>query len=178
MWMSGTTGRHMVTAMTRMLRHAVRTALVLGAAGVADASSYCNSRYSYCMTVPPALYGQGEADAGDGQTFLNRSATVSLTVWGAWSDLPGLPTFEVAYREASRGWAAAPGRPARVVTYKLFRPQFFVVSGLEGGQVFYQRTIRSATSPSMATYLLQYRDGDRTAAGYIKSLTANFRLTR
>lgn len=160
-------------------RHTAITATVLlGLASAAQATSYCNSRYSYCITVPAALYGQGEADAGDGQVFLNRSATVTLTVWGAWNGVPDLPSFEDEYREASRGWAAAAGRPARVVTYKVLKPTYFVVSGMEGGKVFYQRTIKSTKNGSMATYLLQYRDGDKTAESYIKTLTAGFKVFR
>ena len=153
------------------------TLLLLGLASTAEAASYCNSRYSYCINVPAALYGQGEADSGDGQVFLNRSATVTLTVWGAWN-VPDLPSFEDGFRDASRGWPAGNGRPARVVTYKVMKPDFFVVSGIEGGKVFYQRTIKSTKNRSMATYLLQYRDGDKTAEGYIKALTAGFKVLR
>ncbi|MDK2010986.1 MULTISPECIES: hypothetical protein [unclassified Deinococcus] len=153
------------------------TFLLLGIASTAEAASYCNSRYSYCINVPAAMYGQGESDSGDGQVFMNRSATVTLTVWGAWN-VPDLPSFEDEYREASRGWPSAPGRPARVVTYKVMKPDFFVVSGIEGGKVFYQRTIKSAKNASMATYLLQYRDGDKTAQSYIKALTAGFKVLR
>lgn len=145
-------------------------------AGSATAAPYCNARYGYCITVPPALYGQGESDSGDGQVFLNRPATVTLTVWGGWSDIPDLPSFTDSFKETSRGWPAGNGQAARVVTYKLLKPDFFVVSGVQGGKVFYQRTIRKGGVT--ATYLLEYRDGDRVAQGYIKSLSTGLKVSR
>lgn len=139
----------------------------------ASAAGYCNDLYGYCITAPAALYPQGEADARDGQVFLSRDAKVTLRVWGQWDMEPF--TYEGMYREAARGWPAEAGKAARVVTYKLFRPGFFVVSGLENGRVFYQRTIY-VKGKAYATYVLEYRDGNRVAEGYLKQLTTSLKF--
>ena len=150
----------------------IRAALALSLLGsLSSAAAYCNARYGYCLKVPASLYPQGESDNSDGQVFLSRDARVSLRVWGAM-DIPEA-SYGDGFTEAARGWPASPGRPARVVTYKLFKPTFFVVSGVENGQVFYQRTVPNRRAGTYATYLYTYPDGT-SAAGTIKSLNSTF----
>lgn len=150
----------------------LRAALTLSfLASVTTASAYCNVRYGYCLTVPTALFPQGESDNSDGQVFLSRDARVSLTVWGTM-DIPEA-SYAGQFSEAARGWPASPGRPARVVTYKLFKPGFFVVSGVENGKVFYQRSVSNKRDGTYATYLFTYPDGN-AAGKAIKSLNATF----
>jgi hypothetical protein len=154
--------------------HLTTFALAALCFGTAAAAPYCNDRYGYCVIAPAALYPQGEADARDGQVFLSRNASVTLRVYGQWAMEPF--TYEGLYRDAARGWPAEGQHGARVVTYKLFRPGFFVVSGLENGKVFYQRTIHSARKGAYATYVLEYRDGDRVAERYLKGLTTSLKF--
>ncbi len=151
--------------------HAVLAVSVM--IGMTTAAAYCNARYGYCLTVPATLFPQGESDNGDGQVFLSRDAHVSLTVWGAM-DIPDA-AYADQFRAAIRGWPATPGRPARVVTYKLFKPSFFVVSGVENGKVFYLRTISDAREGRYAAFLLTYPQGlDANKA--ITTLNASFRF--
>ena len=142
--------------------------------GLAGASNYCNARYGYCVNIPKSLFPQGESDNGDGEVFLSRDARVSLTVWASHT-LAGVPgaSFDTRFREDARGWPVGNGRSARVVTYTLHRPTFYVVSGLENGKIFYQRTLNNPRSGTYATYLLTYPD-DHAAGTFIKSLNVSF----
>ncbi|PYE49963.1 hypothetical protein [Deinococcus yavapaiensis] len=129
-------------------------------------SSYCNARFAYCLTAPSFLVGQGESDNGDGQVFLDRRRAVKLTVWG---DLNALgDTLGKRYERAARTSAS------RRVTYKTLRSSWFVVSGTEGGRVFYQRTMLDAPRNVYATFLLEYPIGDKTAEAAIRSLSSSF----
>ena len=142
--------------------------------GLAGASIYCNARYGYCVNIPPSLFPQGESDNGDGEVFLSRDARVSLTVWASHS-LAGVPgiSFDARFREDVRGWPTGNGRSARVVTYTLRKPTFYVVSGLENGKIFYQRTLNNSRSGTYATYLLTYPEG-HAANTLIKALNSSF----
>lgn len=74
--------------------------------------------------------------------------------------------------EGSRGWPAGSGRKARVFTYKRLKPDFVVVSRLDGGKVFYQRTVCHNGGRAQATYLLNYPDGHKEASRIISILNA------
>jgi len=60
-----------------------------------------------------------------------------------------------------------------VVTYKLFKPAFFVVSGVEKGNIFYLRAVSNKRNGTYAAYLFVYPDGN-SAGKAIKSLNATF----
>ena len=155
-------------------RSLVSFALIALAPSTACAAHYYNDLYGYCITVPAELFPQGEADAHDGQVFLSRDARVSLRVWGQWDMEPF--TFAGLYRETARDSPAGNGHGARVITYTLFRPTYFVISGLENSKVFYQRTIYSARQGAYATFLLEHPKGNRMAEGYLKQLTTSLKF--
>ena len=150
----------------------IRAALTLSALGsISTVAAYCNARYGYCIAVPNNLYPQGESDNSDGQVFLSRDAKMTLRVWGAMDISEA--SYGDQFNEGSRGWPASPGRPARVVTYKRFSPAFFVISGVENGKVFYQRTIFNKREQIYATYLFTYPDGSNADAA-IKNFGSTF----
>ncbi len=102
--------------------------------------TYHNPRFSYSISYPKnILYPQGESDNGDGQKFLTKDADASLIVYGSNNALD--ESLEDQYLEASRGGMT--DNPKKVVTYKLLRNNWFVVSGYNSGKVFYQKTILS-----------------------------------
>lgn len=138
----------------------------LVAAASLGAAPYCNDRFSYCLNVPPFLVGQGESDNGDGQVFLGKDRDVKLLVWG---DLNALgDTLRQRFEEAARGTLT------RRVTYQVLRGSWFVVSGTEGGRVFYQRTMLDARRDVYATFLLEYPLGDRATEKTIRALSNSF----
>lgn len=99
---------------------------------------YVNVRFRYAVVYPNGvLYPQGEADNGDGQKFMSVHADAVLTVFGRYNALD--ESLGSLYDEAARG--GLPDHPKRVVTYKVLRTGWFVVSGHDGSQIFYEKTL-------------------------------------
>lgn len=99
---------------------------------------YHNPRFDYSIAYPKdILYPQGESDNGDGQKFLSKDADASLIVYGSNNALS--QSLEDLYLEESRGGTHE--KPTKVVTYKVLKNNWFVVSGYKSGKVFYQKTI-------------------------------------
>jgi hypothetical protein len=99
-----------------------------------ELSIYTNARFEYRLSYPSRLlFPQGEADNGDGQTFLSRDAKARLSVYGTHNALD--ETLESAFQEASRG--GLPDAPNRVVSDKRLGDNWFIVSGYQEGSIFY-----------------------------------------
>lgn len=99
---------------------------------------YHNLRFDYSIAYPKnILYPQGESDNGDGQKFLSKDADASLIVFGSNNTLG--QSLEDLFLEESRGGTLK--KPLKVVTYRLLKNNWFVVSGYNSGKVFYQKTI-------------------------------------
>lgn len=102
-------------------------------AGKAVNGLYYNAKYRYRIAYPESVFTpQGESDAGDGQRFLAAAGQARLIVYGAFNVLG--TTLDQEYREAL-------AQPGRTVTYQVLRKDWFVVSGLEGDDIFYRKTI-------------------------------------
>jgi hypothetical protein len=113
--------------------------------------TYVNHRYGYSIDYPKAiLFPQGESDNGDGQTFLSKNTDARLLVYGSYNALE--QSLEEIYREQSRG--GTPEEPQKVVTYRLLKNNWFVVSGYHAGKIFYQKTIFHDNQ--LKTFLLEY----------------------
>jgi hypothetical protein len=100
--------------------------------------TYYNSRFGYSIAYPKnILYPQGESENGDGQKFLSKDADASLIVYGSNNVLN--ESLEDLYFKESRG--GMDENPKKIVTYKVLKNNWFVVSGYNSGKVFYQKTI-------------------------------------
>ena len=99
--------------------------------------------------MPPALVPQGEADNGDGRTFLSRDRRARLLVWGEHRVDPR-DSLDARYRDAVRG------TPEARVTYRFRGANFYVVSGLRGGTVYYHNVMHDLRADTFATLLLEY----------------------
>lgn len=99
---------------------------------------YHNSRFAYSIAYPKnTLYPQGESDNGDGQKFLSKDADASLIVYGSNNAFD--QSLEDLYLDESRG--GLPEDPKKVVTYRVLKNNWFVVSGYNAGKIFYRKTI-------------------------------------
>jgi hypothetical protein len=113
--------------------------------------TYHNDRFDYSIDYPKdILFPQGESDNGDGQKFLSKDANTSLLVYATHNALD--QSLEDAYREQSRGGTAE--NPKKVVTYKVLKDNWFIVSGYNAGRVFYQKTI--VNGDIFKTFVLEY----------------------
>jgi hypothetical protein len=99
--------------------------------------TYHNSRFDYSISYPAdLLIPQGESVNGDGQRFLSKDRRTELLVYGSHNSLNQMLN-EVFTQESER----SSDHPNRVVTYKVLRGDWFVVSGTENGRIFYQKTM-------------------------------------
>ncbi len=115
---------------------------------------YVNVRFRYGIAYPKGvLYPQGEPDNGDGQRFLSVHADAALTVFGRYNALD--ESLESLYDDAARG--GLPDHPKRVVTYKVLRAGWFVVSGHDGGQIFYEKTLMNGDIIRSMTFVYPER---------------------
>lgn len=116
--------------------------------------TYNNARFAYSISYPAdVLSPQGESDNGDGQRFMSRDGRATLIVYGSHG-VPG-QTLRGAYAEAARSTREHPRR----VTYRALGRNWFVVSGIEGGRVFYQKTI--LMNGIFKTFRLEYDEAQR-----------------
>lgn len=117
--------------------------------------TYHNVRFDYSISYPAdLLIPQGEPVNGDGQRFVSRDSRTELLVYGAYNSLE--QTLRDVFEQES-------GRPAehpnRVVTYKVLRDDWFVVSGAENGRIFYQKTmLRDST---FKTFRIEYDESQK-----------------
>ena len=107
-------------------------------------AKYFNARFAYNIKYPSRLLTpQPEAYNGDGRKFTDKNYKNILVVYGCRSvnietDL-ALP-FKQVYNDELKG-----GRfntyPNRKVLYSKYTPYYFVITGTDGGNIFYQKTI-------------------------------------
>ncbi|CAG1022049.1 hypothetical protein DOJK_01402 [Patescibacteria group bacterium] len=133
--------------------------------------TYYNERYDYSIDYPKdILFPQGESDNGDGQIFLSKTADAQLSVYANFNALE--QSLEEAFREQSRG--GQPDDPHKVVTYKMMKEDWFVVSGYREGKVFYQKTILH--DDIFKTFLFIYDEDQKDIYDAItKRLAASFK---
>lgn len=127
---------------------------------------YVNARYGYSISYPAdILRPQGESDNGDGQKFLSIDGDAELLVYGANNVLE--QSLEELYSEASQAGGAE--HPERAVTYRVIKKDWFVVSGRQGGKIFYQKTIRN--DDQFVSFILEYPESRKATfdpiAGFI-----------
>lgn len=89
---------------------------------------------------------QGESDAGDGQVINAPDGRARLTCWAGFNSVLNQP-LKAAFQEAQQ-------EPGLQVTYKTLGKDFFVVSGVKEGDIFYRKTVM--TDQVQATFVLTY----------------------
>lgn len=125
--------------------------------------TYHNARFDYSISYPAdLLVPQGESVNGDGQRFLSKDGQTVLLVYGAYNSLD--QTLRNVFEEES---GRSTEHSNRVVTYKVLRNDWFVVSGTENGRIFYQKTmLRNST---FKTFRIEY---DKNEKQTFDSITA------
>lgn len=94
---------------------------------------YSNPRFGYSITYPSdRLEPQPVAANGDGREFLSSDRQTKMLVYG--TENPNNQTLAQMYAdEINKG--------GRTVTYKVLRGGFFAISGYDGSNIFYQKTL-------------------------------------
>jgi hypothetical protein len=107
---------------------------------------YCNARFKFCIEYPSHLIMQTAPDNDDGRTFKSRDGLVKMLVYGSNNSL--MEKLETRFN------AESTSSETRKVTYKLFKPDFFVISGIENKSVFYQKVLFK--NDEYKTFLITY----------------------
>jgi hypothetical protein len=122
--------------------------------------TYTNVRFAYAIDYPAdLLIPQGEPDNGDGQRFVSRSRDVELLVVGSYNALE--KSLRDRYMEELERDPRTDRR--RTVTYKVFKSDWFVVSGTEGKSTFYTKVmLKDDTFKTMTFRCPAGRDAELT----------------
>ena len=100
--------------------------------------TYHNARFGYSIAYPgDILHPQGESDNGDGQKLVSKNAEASLLVYGSNNALN--QSLQELYLEESR--RGRDDNQTKIVTYKVLKNNWFVISGYNHRNIFYQKTI-------------------------------------
>ena len=98
---------------------------------------YCNTRFDYSINFPKdILYPQNEAANGDGLRMMSKDARAILSVYGM-SNVMEEKLLDKFQEESAGGTVR---NPTKVVSYKIMKNDWFVVSGYESGNIFYSKT--------------------------------------
>ena len=112
---------------------------------------YRNAAHGYRFDYPDNLLEWGEAIGGDrGQSFESTDGSAVLLVYATDADEPG---------ELRRQYELELGRDDQEVTYRVLKPNWFVISGHDGPYIFYQRTFR--LGDGLRTFRLRHLAEDK-----------------
>ena len=131
-------------------------ALAPGAAQAANSySTYHNTRFGYAVLYPTNLVSpRPESQNGDGRVFKSSDGRATLTVWGENNVFDR--SLKAQMTQARLDWSKDKAK----VTYSKMGAGFYVLSGLTGGQVFYEKTV--PIRGGFATMLWQYPRTQKT----------------
>jgi hypothetical protein len=107
---------------------------------------YCNARFGFCIDYPSHFVMQAAPENGDGRTFKSKDGLVKMLAYGSNNSL--MEKLETRFN------AESTSSDTRKVTYKLFKPNFFVISGIENKNVFYQKVLFK--NDEYTTFLITY----------------------
>ena len=128
--------------------------------------TYHNARFDYSVSYPAdLLIPQGESVNGDGQRFLSKDGRTELAVYGSYNSLDQTLN-DVLTQESER----SPDHPNRVVTYKVLRGDWFVVSGIEDRRIFYQKTMLRGST--FKTFRIEYDESQKQTFDSIAAFIA------
>jgi hypothetical protein len=126
---------------------------------------YVNVRFEYSVNYPTTLIAQGEADNGDGQRFISKDKKAEMAVYGAYNALE--QSLKDLYEEA----ISEKEKESAIVTYKVLKRDFFVISGKGNGKIFYQKTIKQ--DDIFKTLIIEYDESLKETFNPITSVISN-----
>jgi hypothetical protein len=96
--------------------------------------TYNNERFAYSISYPSDLLRmEPPPENGDGRSFVSGDGSVQMLVWGEYNAAE--KTWQEEYDLELKGFGSKP-------TYSLFKPGWYVISGIKDGKIFYQKTLR------------------------------------
>ena len=138
-----------------------------------DYTTYCNSRFAFCIKYPKS-FGKGkESDNGDGAIFNSKDKKAEIRSYGSLA-LEDFDKLEQRFKLATEGIT---------VTYKTMKADWFVFSGTDNaGNIIYQKTVKKkiayfgdAGTPVFQTVRIKYpAEQQKNYEGYCGVMAKSF----
>lgn len=133
-------------------------------------SVYANDRFFFTVEYPSELQMQPPPENNDGRTFLSADGTVELRAWGQFNVLDY--ELEDKYHEDASFSGAS-------ITYRALLKNGFVLSGMIGDTIFYQKTLRHKFPDAdvFYTFTIKYPKTERKKYdAVVKRIAASFKF--
>ena len=112
--------------------------------------TYSNARFGFSIRYPAGLLApEPEADNGDGRVFTGEGAEMRVYGSNLLLNETLLKEFNAVVAEYGAG-----------VAYRTYRRNWFVVSALKDGRIFYRKTIARANG-TFVTFQIEYDEAKR-----------------
>ena len=133
-----------------------------------EVATYCNGRLAYSIQYPKnLLFPQNEPANGDGIKIMSKDAEAILHLYGRNNSLND-SLLDLFLSESSGGTSK---NPKKVVTYKVLKEDWFVVSGFDSGKVFYTKTF--LLNEQFKTFHFSYPESQRKIFDPVTKLLAS-----
>lgn len=135
--------------------------------------TYSNARFEYDLKYPADIFTpQEEAQNSDGRAFHSKDGNAKVLVWGQYNAL--FKTLKTAYNADLRSHPKG-------VSYKALLKDGYVISGVSGGKIFYQKTMLNGKDGDggavFATFLIEYKAADKTKFDpIVRKMAASFKF--
>ena len=119
-------------------------------------STYNNERFAYSIEYPSELLKmQPPPENGDGREFDSDDSSIKMRVWGNFNSL--LWSWKQWYESDLKDFGSKP-------TYTVWNKDWYVISGVKEGRVFYQKTMRRTRKDIdiLFTFTIEYPASDRS----------------
>jgi hypothetical protein len=127
--------------------------------------TYNNSRFTFSISYPAnVLIMQPPPQNGDGRSFISQDGRAKMLVYGRNNAYPVFDDGLIGYSLKELYDLQVKGENSqvkkRVVSYKTLGSNWFVVSGVEDGKIFYTKTF-VRNRQEIITFYFEYPQGQK-----------------
>ncbi|TXD45760.1 hypothetical protein [Polaribacter sp. IC073] len=127
-------------------------------------NNYCNERFSFCIEYPKGFLPNGESGNGDGQSFYSKDRKTKISSWGNLV-IEDFITLKSNFERDKKN---------KNITYSNKRENYYVISGIENGKIFYQKTLQkkinylgnNENTDILITYKIEYPQSQKNEYDY------------
>jgi hypothetical protein len=137
-------------------------------------STYKNERFAYSIDYPSNLKMQPPPENGDGRKFVSKDGSVEMLVWGNYN--AGDEMWREQYESDLKYFGEKP-------TYTVLRADWYVISGMKEGKVFYQKVLQRTLHQKLGnfdvfyTFTIEYpRSESKLFDPIVKRIASSFRF--
>src|SRR6185503_486980 len=145
----------MASARLRLHSLVILSSLAAVAASAQDVATYRNDRHGFSLSYPPGAFTPQPAPAGDdGRVFLSRDGSARLLA-GALPNADGMTLRDY------RALVLQQSYPDAAIDYAPMRDNWFVLSGIRDGVMFYERVTFTCGGRRSNSWAMLYPAAER-----------------